>query len=188
MTAGIVTEFQREAPLEGLAIGDLRFRLDPGPPRRRLVSADLGVPGSEVSGYWQWHFCTPAERLVEAPAKPFEERQLCAIPDWIPRRVDLDYKVEAKNREPRTQLGYRRPIDLAALKPAQLASRAARGSRAVAETEPGGDACVPVLLTETEHRRPKAPSSAIVRPFPGTHRRVVSRPPLITGLPGLCPG
>ena len=183
MTAGIVTQFQGEAPLEGLAVGDLRFGLDPCLPMPGVRASDLGVPGSEVSLDRQRHLRPPANDWMEARAKPLQEGKLRPIPDRIARWKRPDREIEPKNREPRPHLGNRRPIDLAALKSAQLASRAARGSRAVAEAEPGCDACVPVVLAETKQRRPHAPSSAIVRPFPGTHRRAVSRQSLDAGLP-----
>ncbi len=98
MTTGVVAQFQGEAPLEGLAVGDPGFRLDPCSPRFRLESADLGVPGPEISGDWQWRLRPPAKRWVEPRAKPFEERELRSIPDRITRRVGTDGQVQPDHR------------------------------------------------------------------------------------------
>ncbi len=180
VTDGIVSEFQGEPPLQGLAVGDPRLRLDPSPPAVRWRAADLRVPRPEVAIDREWHFRAPAERWVEPRAKPLEKRKLRPVADRIAGRIGADREVKAD--EPRTtppELRHRTcdPSSPRSNRP-ELAVRRARRGRDLAQTQARGDAGESVRRSPTRRTRSRqSPSSAIGRAFARSHRRIsVARP------------
>jgi hypothetical protein len=170
VTAGVVAELQRQPTFQGLAVCDPGFGLDSCSPPVRFGSADLRVPGSEISGDWQWHLSPPAQRWMEAPAKALEERQLRPIPNRIPNRVGADAQIEAHHRTKGAN-ELQGSLVAGALESADLGVRHADRQGDFPLAESGADSGSSRVQGHAMERLATAPSPSIGRPFSCRHRR-----------------
>src|SRR4029079_7745026 len=174
VTIGVVAELQGELALERLAVGDARLRLDPCPPRPRVSTADLGVPGPEVLLDREGNFRSPTQGRMEADAKSLEQRELGAVPDRIAGRVGPDREVETEHRKPCADVLEHHPSERPVLESEQLLVGAAARTCASPEAEAARNATHSMLLAGTNHRRAKTTSTTVARPFTGSHERIMS--------------
>ena len=155
--------------VHGLAVGYPGFRLDPCSPRFRLVSADIGVPGPEISGDWQWHLSPPAQRWMEAPAEALQERQLRSIPNRISRRVGTDGQVQPDHRTegPNELQGS---LVSGALEPAAFGVRDADRLGDFPLAQSGANSGKSRVQSHAMERLATAPPPSIRRPLSRRHR------------------
>ena len=171
MTTGVIAEFQGEAALEGLAIGDARLRLDSCAPRLRVTSADLRVPRPEVALERERYLGSPAERWMEPRPQSLEERQLCPIPDRIPGGVGADREVQPKDGAIRTEEAEIRILNVTALKSTDPRVRRADCPPHVSLAQAGSNPGKPSVVRHPTHGIPTATSSTIRGSFSTDHQR-----------------
>lgn len=169
MTVWIVPNLECEPPLERLPVAEPGLGLDPGAPRLRLASADLGVPRAEITVDRQRHLGPPTESGVEPPAKSLEQRELRPIADRIASRIGPDREVEPDDRTPSTELGDRDSVQLTALEPDQLLVRRPRSRGCIANAESGADAGQSMVLSNAPECGAAAPAPSIGGTLAGTH-------------------
>jgi len=169
VTVRIVAVLQGQASLEGLAVREFGLGLDPGTPRGWVCTADVRVPGPEVSLDGQWNLRPPAQGCMQALPKAFEQRQLRPVTDRVAGRVSTKTEIQPNDRAPRPDVGDAHPIELASLETPQLAMGGTGRSTSIAQAESGGHPGVAMLLTEASDRIPGPASAAIFRPFSRSH-------------------
>src|SRR4029079_155906 len=162
-TTGGCADVQVELPLARWAVGGARLRLAPCPPRPRVSTADLGVPGPEVLLDREGNFRSPTQGRMEANAKSLEQRELGAVPDRIAGRVGPHGEVETEHRIPCADVLEHHPSERPVLESEQLLVGGAGRICASPEAEAGRNATHSMLLAGTNYRRAKTTSHTVRR-------------------------
>ena len=178
MTIRVVPCLQVESPLEGLAIRDAGFRLDPGSPLCGLATPDFRVPSSQVALDPERHFGSPTKTRVESGSESLEQGKLGPVADRIAGWVDSQGEIEAENRAVSHQ---KRQIWIGHLATLESSDHRVRRTDRVSDlglAQTGSDPGKSSIDRHATHRFPTAPPATIGDTLPSDHRSGSSHGPL----------
>ena len=176
MIGATVTTLQPEPSLRRLDVLERGLRVHRKTP---VAAADHPVPGSKVALDGQWDLGRPAQAQMEARPKPLEHGVLGAISDGVSSRIGAQGQIQAGYGAPRSHVGHRYMVELAAFEAKQSLVGSARGRADVAQAQPRRDASHSVVAPEPPHRLGRSPAAAIVGTFPGSHGGMMAPAPYL---------